>query len=415
MIIIAAALLLFLSMNDHYHHRHHHHVKHQSDQNIHRHRQNTQLPFIYADAFCFCSIRHHQSIINPYHRRHLLQKIHLQNQRRRWQQPQQRMYYSVVTLQNDNAVPHHDKSCATIRKKYISHLHLLRKQTLQERYPITNYIRRNFIRTKSSSHSVMLSKNFNSNDDNVDNNVTLLNDDDSQYKTNISNNYNNNNEDHNNESILNRFISPMIHDPNLPYSDVMTAMIVAPTIQLLINVIILGNPLPTWCSTDSFSLLLPTILHGSQLALCWLLGALAAKLYERKSISPQLIVYDKNTKTKRAIQVTNDMNTEYILQLDDIRSQNNMRIMGWDYQQILLSICKAGLFAIGLLLLSAQIDLFIEYNGRMVQYGDSDEINFSFVVAIIEMTNDVFYEAIILSIWRFLLAYQTERQWNTIK
>ena len=58
--------------------------------------------------------------------------------------------------------------------------------------------------------------------------------------------------------------------------------------------------------------------------------------------------------------------------------------------------------------MSTQVDLFLEY-GRWVQVGESEEIDFRLLVAIVELINDVVFEASTISVWRLFLAYQTER------
>ena len=74
----------------------------------------------------------------------------------------------------------------------------------------------------------------------------------------------------------------------------------------------------------------------------------------------------------------------------------------------IIALGAAQSFAIGLLILATQIDLFIEYK-RYVQVGESDEIDFRLLVALVEVINDVVFEAVTIASWRLFLAYQTER------
>jgi hypothetical protein len=182
--------------------------------------------------------------------------------------------------------------------------------------------------------------------------------------------------------LISRFTSPVIDDPGLPLSDVLIAQVIGPSLQIAWLSLQQG-PLPTWLRpifdtdvlyTNQGSLVAPALIHGAALASCWIAGALAAKAYERKSISP---VFETSNKE-------------------------------WDYSNVVLSILKGGAFATGLLILATQIDLLLEF-GRYVQFGESDEVDFRILVASVEVTNDIIFEAVTVFTWRVLLAYQTER------
>jgi hypothetical protein len=164
------------------------------------------------------------------------------------------------------------------------------------------------------------------------------------------------------ENILDRFTSPKIEDPVLPLTEAGIAQIVAPTIQLF-WLTSLRSPLPSW-TTPLYDitflprgyLLAPTLIHGAGLACCWLLGSLAARGFEREA-------YEGDLKT------------------------------------VLSSTARAGAFATGLLILGTQIDLYHDMGGY-VQIGDSAETDLRIYRALVEIVNDVFFEAITLFSWR---------------
>lgn len=177
-------------------------------------------------------------------------------------------------------------------------------------------------------------------------------------------------------SILSRFIAPTIDDPYLPLSDALVAQIIAPSLQiawLSLN----HAPQPTWLRpvfqvsslyTSKGSLLAPTLIHGAALASCWIVGALAARAYERDALAPDI--------------------------------DNG-------YANVLVRVIQAGAFATGLLIMSTQLDLFLEYKGTWVQPGDSEEIDFRLLTAAVELINDVFFEATTIITWRLYLASQS--------
>ena len=209
--------------------------------------------------------------------------------------------------------------------------------------------------------------------------------DDDDDTTNSSGNWSASKSDMVPPDILRRFTSPIIDDPGLPLTDVLVAQVIAPSLQIA-WISIRHAPQPSWLTpifdtsllyTNRGTLLAPALIHGAALASCWITGALAAKAYERDAISP-------------------------------IQIKSSVSDVKWDYSKVILSIIKSGAFAIGLLIFATQIDLFLEYK-RYVQVGESDEIDFRLLVALVEVINDVVFEAVTIATWRFFLAYQAER------
>ena len=119
------------------------------------------------------------------------------------------------------------------------------------------------------------------------------------------------------------------------------------------------------------SLVAPALIHGAALASCWIVGALAAKAYQRDAIVPQFMQEQ------------------------------------WNYSKVIIRVLQAGAFATGLLIMATQLDLFFEYQGQWVQLGDSPESDFRLTVAAIELINDIFFEAVSLLLWRLYLAKQS--------
>jgi len=104
--------------------------------------------------------------------------------------------------------------------------------------------------------------------------------------------------------------------------------------------------------------LAPTLIHGAGLACCWLLGCLAVKGYEQENFEGEL-------------------------------------------PQVLLSTIRAGAFSCGVLIMGTQIDLYQEMGGY-VQIGDSPETDLRIYRALVEIINDIFFEATTLLAWRAL-------------
>jgi hypothetical protein len=196
--------------------------------------------------------------------------------------------------------------------------------------------------------------------------------------------------------ILSRFTDPRIDDPGLPLTDGLVVQVIAPSVQIAVR-LVLGIPPPTWLqSTDPSllynnrpgGLLAPTLLHGAKLALVWLVGALAARAYERPAISP----------VKRSASVGKD---------DDPAGNTSSRDR-WDYSRVWLALFQAGAAATGLWILATQVDLYIDVGGY-VQWGDSTVTDARLIIAATEGIADFVCEAITIIIWRLYLAYQTER------
>ena len=186
-----------------------------------------------------------------------------------------------------------------------------------------------------------------------------------------------------NNSLLQRFVSPQIDDPGLPLTDILIAQIVAPTFQIY-WLTLAHAPQPSWLLPISSyfgeapelaprgSYLAPALIHGAGLAVCWLAGALAAKSFEREAFTVK--------GNKRASIIDN---------------------IG-RYDTILVRLVQAGAFASGILIISTQIDLLLEFGGRYIQ--SSDETDLRLLVATVEVINDIFWEAIVLCSWRLIHA-----------
>jgi len=200
------------------------------------------------------------------------------------------------------------------------------------------------------------------------------------------------NDDNNINDLFQRFLSPQIDDPGLPLTDVLLSQIVAPTFQLY-WVFVAHAPLPSWARPISSyfgeatelaprgSLLAPTLIHGAGLAVCWLAGALAAKSFERDAFTLTNNNYD-------------DENGGSRLSIGEKIKQ---------YDTVLLRLFQAGAFACGILIVSTQVDLLLEFK-RYVQFGESDETDFRLFLAGAEVINDIFFEALVLSSWRIFHA-----------
>uniref|UniRef100_A0A7S3V489 Uncharacterized protein n=1 Tax=Chaetoceros debilis TaxID=122233 RepID=A0A7S3V489_9STRA len=187
---------------------------------------------------------------------------------------------------------------------------------------------------------------------------------------------NNNSDD--DASIFSRFLSPKIDDAGLPLADALFSQVVATTFQI---VWLTANhaPRPSWLNSLSAdksmlyevskqgSLLAPALIHGAGLAACWTLGALAARAYDSD-----------------AFNVSG----------------------GRGYGTVIARIIQAGAFASGVLIFSTQIDLLLEF-GRNVQPGESPETDLRLLTAIVELINDIGFEAVILSSWRIYRASLT--------
>jgi len=194
-------------------------------------------------------------------------------------------------------------------------------------------------------------------------------------------------------NLFQRFLSPKIDDPGLPLTDVLLSQIVAPTFQLY-WVFAAHAPLPSWARPISSyfgeaaelaprgSLLAPTLIHGAGLAVCWLAGALAAKSFERDAFTLTNNNYDDDESSVSSLSIG-----EKIKQ----------------YDTVLLRLFQAGAFACGILIVSTQLDLLLEFK-RYVQFGESEETDFRLLVASVEVINDIVFEALVISSWRLIHA-----------
>lgn len=180
-----------------------------------------------------------------------------------------------------------------------------------------------------------------------------------------------------NRGMLSRFTDPIIDDPGLPLADTLVAQIVAPSLQVF-WLSLVHAPSPTWLKPifDNAlwqvrgALVAPTLIHGAGLAFCWLGGALAAQAFQREAFDPTVTVEG--------------------------------------YGTVLFRIAQAGAFATGLLILGTQIDLFVEF-GRYVQPGESEEIDLRLLSAVVELFNDITFEAFCITLSRLFLAFMTAR------
>ena len=164
--------------------------------------------------------------------------------------------------------------------------------------------------------------------------------------------------------IFDRFLNPVLDDPWLPLNEAGVAQVVAPTLQLF-WIAASKSPLPSWAQPlydTTFvmprgSFLAPTLVHGAALATCWLVGCIAAEAFK-----------------KEAYEGT--------------------------YAQVLTSTIKAGAFACGLLVLGTQFDLYGEIG--FAQPGDSPETDVRIYRALVEVINDIVFEATTLISYRLL-------------
>jgi len=189
---------------------------------------------------------------------------------------------------------------------------------------------------------------------------------------------NQNNNDDNFSSITRRFTNPVLDDPILPLRDVLMAQITAPTLQVFF-VTLTHAPSPSWLQPISNSrgllwqpqgsLVAPTLIHGAALAGCWLLGALAAKAYEKEAIDPTID----------------------------------------GYGAVIFGLIKAGTFAVGIFILCTQLDLLQEF-GRWPLPGESEVTDVRLCTAWIEGARDVIFEAGTISSMRLYLALSIARR-----
>jgi hypothetical protein len=176
-----------------------------------------------------------------------------------------------------------------------------------------------------------------------------------------------------------RFTNPRLDDPGLPLTEAGLAQICAPSLQIA-WLSLLQAPSPTWCQplfrsqqllgNGAGSLLAPTLIHGAALATCWLLGALAARAYERDAFAVDPVTKSYTTVVRRVLQ--------------------------------------AGCGATGILILATQADVYLHYG--YIQFGDGPDTDFRLQVALVEGMQDVFFEGLTLISWRLFLARQSAQR-----
>jgi len=165
------------------------------------------------------------------------------------------------------------------------------------------------------------------------------------------------------DMVLSRFTSPVIDDIGLPLSD---AMVVATSSVLVAIVVIAGHLVkPSWLAPlewvpawRSLPYIVPAFSHGSLLALCWTLGALAAQAFEKKAWT---------TRTQ-AIAIT----------------------------------AKAWAFAVSLMIVGVQIGLIKESlsNGVLPFLGENEAMDMLAVSRYSELIVDAGMMGVLISIWR---------------
>ena len=128
----------------------------------------------------------------------------------------------------------------------------------------------------------------------------------------------------------------------------------------------------------------PTLIHGAGLAVCWLDGALAARMYEREAFTVKGEDGKEGNWCRR-------------------RSPGGVLDALGRYDTILVRLFQAGAFASGILIVSMQMDLLLEFKGY-VQYGESNETDLRLLVAATEVINDIFWEALVIGSWRIIHA-----------
>jgi len=199
-------------------------------------------------------------------------------------------------------------------------------------------------------------------------------DDDEGNGDNTSSNDNHSEDTTTSRTIASRFTSPILDDPGLPLGDAAVSQIVGPSLQVF-WLFLVKAPMPTWLHPifnsalweSRGSLVAPTLIHGAGLSCCWILGALAAGAFEKEA-------FDLNVSS---------------------------------YGTILWKIVQAGAFATGLLILATQMDLFVEFGGKLIQPGESAEADIRILTAFVEGLNDVVFEAIAILSWRLYRASVT--------
>jgi len=150
------------------------------------------------------------------------------------------------------------------------------------------------------------------------------------------------------------------------------------------------------------TLLAPTLVHGAGLAVCWLAGALAARMFEREAFTLQ-----------STSSTTKESESNYTKKSSDVIDSTINIIRS--YQPILTRLIQAGAFSSGMLILATQLDLLLEYRGNIVTVGMSDEIDFRLLLATVEVINDIVWEGLVISAWRIWHATFMSNEENWLK
>ena len=180
-------------------------------------------------------------------------------------------------------------------------------------------------------------------------------------------------------AIRGRFLTPMVDDPNLPFGDALVCIggaifiaqwALSPAIPASVKI-----PPPSWLTPITLPpgidwrgipYILPALVHGSELAFCWILGALAASAYEAGAYEGSL---------REAISRT------------------------W----------RAGAFAVGMLLLSTQLTTYLSLTSQGLDpytvpttagIDSGSQADLQILSTAFEVIIDVGVQATQLTLWR---------------
>jgi len=166
------------------------------------------------------------------------------------------------------------------------------------------------------------------------------------------------------EVIKKRFNSPVVDDRGLPIADALVC--ISATAFVATVLLALGLPRPSWVvpapwvpKWRSLPFVFPAIQHGSSLAVCWVLGALAGEAYESAAYNS----------TRR---------------------------------EALLRTVRSGAFATGLLIMATQLMTYITFKTQGLPLFPGESIDGDFLLARIqtELMLDIFVQATALITWR---------------
>lgn len=169
-------------------------------------------------------------------------------------------------------------------------------------------------------------------------------------------------------NISSKFLQPRIDDPGLPPSDALVSVNGAVIVAVIARLGII--PLPTWLKPlgapsplpfiggGGLPYILPAVSHGSFLAACWVLGALASGAFESEAYMGTL---------REAISRT------------------------W----------KGGLFATGLLILSTQLYVSLQLVAQGIDPTDPSMVSDEIILrTVFEVATDVTVQALVLTAFR---------------